>query len=134
MIEARLATVDEIPELLQRIKDSGGVFVDLWRTPVWVAVEEGKIVGLLAAELTWQFEPLLIFPEARNKAVRRRACYRLYRAAEVWMCDPTQNITGIYKAFAITRMVAVRGWAKKMGWGHIYKRAPMWIKYFQEKP
>lgn len=131
MIQARLATLAEIPELLRRIEESGGVFVDLYRTPVWIAVEGEKIVGLLAAELTWQFEPLLMFPEIDSKAVRRRACYRLYRAAEAWMCDPRRNITGIYKAFAVTRKFGVRGWAKKMGWYHQFKRAPMFIKYFR---
>lgn len=129
MIEARLATVDEIPELLERIKESGGVFVDLYRTPVWVAVEDGVILGLLAAELIWQFEPMLVW--GKSKATRRRACYRLYRAAEDWMCDGNRNITGIYKAFAITRMVAVRGWAKKMGWLHQFHRAPLFIKTFR---
>lgn len=110
------------------------MFVDMHRTPVWVAVDDGKIVGLLAAELIWQFEPLLMFPEVKSKAVRRRACYRLYRAAESWMQDPTRNRTGIYKAFAITRMFAVRGWARKEGWLHQFKRAPLFIKTFKEKP
>jgi hypothetical protein len=128
LIQARLATLKEIPELLQRIKDSGGVFVDLNRTPVWVAVDDGKIVGLLAAELVWQFEPLLMFPEIKNKAVRRRACYRLYRAAESWMRN--DNPTGIYKAFAVTRSVPVMGWAKTMGWLRQFRGAALFIKNF----
>lgn len=128
---ARLARAEEIPELLQRIKDSGGIFIDLNRTPCWVAEDDGKLIGLLAAHLTWQFEPLLMFPEVKSKAVRRRACYKLYRAAEDWIT--TKNITGIYNAFAITRMVAVRAWATKMGWHHQFKRAPMFIKEFKEK-
>lgn len=133
MIQARLARLEEIPELLQRIKESGGIYIDLYRTPCWVAEEDGKLVGLLAAHLTWQFEPLLMFPEVKSKAVRRRACYRLYRAAEEWITDSSRNITGVYKAFAITRMVAVRGWAEKMGWMHQFKRAPLFIKEFKEK-
>lgn len=112
------------------MEQSGGVFVDMHRTPVWVAVEDGKIIGLLGAELIWQFEPLLMFPEVKSKAVRRRACYRLYRAAESWMQGP-ENITGIYRAFAITRKFAVRGWAKKEGWLHQFKRAPLFIKNFR---
>jgi hypothetical protein len=127
---ARLAKAEEIPELLQRIKDSGGVFVDLNRTPCWVAVDGEKIVGLLAAELTWQFEPLLMFPEIKSKATRRRACFELYRAAESWM-EGSGNITGVYKAFAVTRMFGVRSWAKKMGWLHQFKRAPLFIKHFR---
>lgn len=128
-MEARLARIEEIPELLQRIQDSGGVFVDLNRTPCWVAVEDGKIIGLLAAELHWQFEPLLVF-EVTNKSTRRRAAYNLYRAAEAWIQGP-QNITGVYKAFAVTRFFAVRDWAKKLGWYHQFKRAPLFIKHFR---
>lgn len=103
------------------------------RTPVWVAVDGGEIIGLLGAELVWQLEPLLIFPEVKSKAVRRRACYRLYRACEAWMQDTTCNRTGIYKAFAVTRKFKVRDWAKKEGWLHTFKRAPMFIKYFSPK-
>lgn len=130
MIQARLARLEEISELIHRVNDSGGVFIDMHRTPVWVAIEGEKIVGLLGAELVWQFEPLLMFPEFKSKAVRRRACYRLYRAAESWM-QGSENITGIYKAFAVTRMFKVRDWAKKEGWHHTFKRAPMFIKYFR---
>jgi hypothetical protein len=129
-LTARLAKAEEIPELLQRIKDSGGVFVDLNRTPCWVAVDGEKIVGLLAAELTWQFEPLLVFEEVKNKSVRRRACYQMYRAAEAWVEGP-QNITGVYRAFAVTRFFAVREWAQKLGWHWQFKRAPLFIKHFR---
>jgi hypothetical protein len=118
--------------LLQRVEQSGGVFVDMYRTPVWVAVEGEKIIGLLGAELVWQIEPLLMFDEVKSKAVRRRACYRLYRACEAWMQGP-ENRTGIYKAFAVTRKFKVRDWAKKEGWLQTFKRAPMFIKYFSPK-
>jgi hypothetical protein len=78
----------------------------------------------------WQFEPLLVFPEVRRKASRRRACLLLYTAAEAWLADRTLNRSGIYRAFAITRRVAVRSWAKAKGWRHQYKRAPLFIKHF----
>lgn len=131
-MEARLATAEEIPDLLQRIKDSGGVFVDLNRTPCWVAVEDGRIVGLLAAELHWQLEPLIIFAEVRNKSTRRRATYGLYRAVESWMEGP-QNVTGVYKAFAVTRFFKVRKWAEAMGWHWQYKRSALFIKHFSPR-
>ncbi len=128
MIQARLATLSEIPELLKRIEDSGGVFVDLYRTPVWVAIEEDRIVGLLAATPVFQLEPLLMFPEVKSKAVRRRACYSLYRAAEAWLAS--DNGSNVRWAFAVTRSRAVLGWAQKMGWFQQYKGAKMFIKKF----
>jgi hypothetical protein len=128
MIEARLATLEEIPGLLERIKESGGVFVDLYRTPCWVAVDDGDIVGLLAATPVFQLEPLLIFPDFKSKALRRRACYSLYRAAAQWLAS--DNGSNVRWAFAVTRSRAVLGWAKKMGWFQQYKGAKMFIKKF----
>lgn len=107
--------------------------IDLWATPCFVAEKDGKLVGMLPMRLWWQFEPLLIFPEVKNKATRGRACYGLYKAAENWISGPL-NGTGIYRAFAITRLLAVRSWARKMGWLHNYKRAPLFIKYFRRDP
>lgn len=127
----RHPTPAELPEVARRIRESGGVYVDVYRTPCWVAVDEGGMIGVLAAELIWQIEPLLLFPEITNKAVRRRAVYGLYRAAERWIKDPSRNITGVYRAFAMMRMHAVRDWAKAMGWLHQYKRAVMYIKDFK---
>ncbi len=126
----RCPSIDELPELTQRLKDSGGEVIDLWATPCFVAEREGKIVGMLPIRLWWQFEPLLIFPEVTNRATRGRACYGLYKAAENWISGPL-NGTGISRAFAITRLLAVRSWAKKMGWLHQYKRAPLFIKHFR---
>ena len=127
----RCASVDELPQLTQRLKDSGGEVIDLWTTPCFVAERDGEIVGMLPVRLWWQFEPLLIFPEVKNKATRGRACYGLYKAAEAWVTNPQFNGTGIYRAFAITRLLAVRGWAKKMGWFHQFKRAPLFITLFR---
>jgi hypothetical protein len=126
----RCPTIDELPELTQRLVDSGGEVINLWTTPCWVAEQDGNIVGMLPIRLHWQFEPLYIFPEVTSKATRGRACYGLYKAAEAWISGPL-NGTGIYRAFAITRMLAVRSWAKKMGWLHQYQRAPLFIKNFR---
>lgn len=104
--------------------------IDLNATPCWVAEKDGYVIGLLAARLMWQVEPMYIFPEVKNTKTRARACYGLYKAAEAWISNRSLNQTGIYRAFAITRLFAVRGWARKMGWMHQYRRAPLWIKHF----
>jgi hypothetical protein len=126
----RCARVDELPGLMKRLEESGGEVIDLWKTPCWVAEQDGRVVGMLPIRLWWQLEPLLIFPEVTNKATRGRACYGLYKAAEAWIASPL-NGTGIYRAFAVTRKLAVRSWAEKMGWIHQYRRAPLWIKHFR---
>jgi N-acetylglutamate synthase-like GNAT family acetyltransferase len=127
---ARLATLDEIPFIAERLKESGGIRIDLYRAPVWVAERNGQIVGILAAHLNWNIEPLLIFPEVKDKAVRRRACYGLYRAAEAWISDSNRNITGVSEAFAVTRSPVVMSWARRMGWFRQFKRASFFIKHF----
>jgi hypothetical protein len=126
----RAARPDELPFLMEKLRESGGEVIDLYTTPCWVAEVDGAIVGLLPIRLWWQFEPMYVFPEVKNKATRARACYGLYRAAEGWILDRNLNGTGIRRAFAITRRMAVRGWAKQMGWLHQYKRAPLFIKHF----
>lgn len=126
----RPAGVEEFAYLTERMRQNGGEVIDLWSAPCWVDEVDGVILGLLAVRPVWQFEPLLVFKEVKNKASRRRTCLGLYRAAEAWISDPTLNQTGVRRAFAITRMFAVRGWAKKLGWKHQYKRAPLWIKHF----
>ena len=126
----RHPTLEEIPGLMERLAASGGEVIDLWSTPCWVAEKDGAIVGMLPIRLMWQFEPLYVFPEVTNRSTRGRVCYGLYKAAEEWVANRSKNNTGIYRAFAITRLMAVRGWAKKLGWLHQYRRAPLFIKHF----
>lgn len=130
MQTTRVAKPEDIPYLMQRLRESGGETIDLWKTPCWVVEEDGVILGMLPIRLVWQFEPLYVFPEVKRTASRRRACMLLYNAAEAWLANRELNGSGIYWAFAITRRVAVRSWAKAMGWRHQYKRAPMYIKHF----
>ncbi len=130
MQTTRAARPEDIPYLTERLKQSGGEVIDLWKTPAWVVEEDGVILGLLAIRLVWQMEPMYVFPEVKRKASRRRACMLLYNAAEDWLRNRDLNRSGIFWAFAITRRVAVRTWAKAMGWRHQYKRAPMYIKHF----
>lgn len=130
MMTVRPARPEDIPELLERVKQSGGEEIDLWKTPCWVTEEDGRLTGMMAIRLMWQFEPLLVFKEAKTKASKRRAAMLLYKAAEGWLADRTLNGSGIYRAFCITRRVAVRSWATAMGWRHQYKRAPLYIKHF----
>jgi hypothetical protein len=127
---ARAARPEDLEYLARRLEESGGEEIDLQATPCWVVEEDGVILGVLPIRLMWQFEPLYVFPEVQRKASRRRACMLLYHAAETWIADRERNRSGIYRAFAITRRVAVRTWAKAMGWRHQYQRAPMYIKHF----
>jgi hypothetical protein len=127
-MQARLAKAEEIPELLERIKASGGVSIDLHRTPCWVAVEDDRIIGLLAATPYFQLEPLLVFPEIKSKATRRRAGYGLYRAAEQWLTS--DNGSNVRWAFATTRSAASAGWLAKLGWHPQFLGAKFFIKKF----
>lgn len=128
-VEVRQAYAEEIPFLRAQLKKTDGEQIDLDQARIWVAVHEGKIVGMLPARMMWQLEPLLIFPEYENPITRSRAGLLLYRAAEKWLGDRSQNRTGIHWFFAITRSKAVKGWAQRLGWFRQYRGAATYIKY-----
>lgn len=128
-MEIRQARADEIPYLKSRLAETEGEHIDLDAARVWVAVERHRIVGMMSARMVWQVEPLLIFPEVKNKMTRRRAGLGMYRAFEKWLADPTQNRTGIFWFFAVTRKRAVIGWAKALQWFRQYKGTTIFLKY-----
>lgn len=123
----RTARVDELEMLMGRMD---GERIELHGTPVWVAEQDGKIVGMIAARLVWQVEPMTVFPEVTNEMTRRRVTRELYRAAASWLGDRDRNATGIYTAFAVTRSAAVLGWSKAMGWLEQYRGATLFTKRF----
>ena len=127
-MEIRQARAEEIPYLKQRLAESGGEQIDLDSARVWVAVEDGKILGILPLRLLWQAEPLLIFPEVENLFTRKRCGLGLYRAALDWL-GSRENKTGIRWLFGITRSKAVEGWLRKLGWLHQYAGAKTFLKY-----
>ena len=126
-MEIRQANFDELPELKERLKESGGERIDLDSARVWVAVRDGEIVGMLSARLCWQLEPLLLFEGSRMQ--KCRAGIGLYRAAERWLADKSKNRTGIHWFFAITRSEQVMSWAKKLGWFEQYVGAKTYLRY-----
>jgi hypothetical protein len=123
----RTARVDELEYLNSRIE---GEKVELRGNPVWVAEQDGKIIGLIAARLVWQIEPMTVFPEVKNKMTRRRVTRELYRACSAWLGNRDLNGTGVHLAFGVTRNRAVLQWAKAMGWLRTYKGAAIFIKRF----
>lgn len=123
----RTARIDELEYLSSRIE---GEKVELSGNPVWVAEKDGKVIGFLACRLVWQVEPMLIFPEVKNKMTRRRATRELYRAASSWLGNRDLNGTGVHLALGVTRNFAVLKWAKAMGWLRTYRGASLFIKRF----
>lgn len=128
-MEVRPATGDEIPFLRAQLKKTDCEQIDLDQARIWVAVEDGVLIGMLSARMCWQLEPLLIFPEHENTITRSRAGLMLYRAAAKWLGDRNLNKTGIHWFFAITRSKAVKGWAQSLGWFRQYRGAATYIKY-----
>jgi hypothetical protein len=64
--------------------------VDLRKSVVFVADDDGVIAGLAAAGLTWHVEPLILFPEFARyapQAMQRRAVYGLGRAITEHIAD-----------------------------------------------
>lgn len=126
-MEIRQARGEELPELKQHLKDSGGEEIDLDLARCWVAVEGGRIVGMLPVRLMWQMEPLLLFEGSKTQ--RSKAGLLMYRAACEWLADRGQNRTGIHWFFAVTRSERVKKWAERLGWFRQYRGSAMFIKH-----
>jgi hypothetical protein len=130
----RPATIEELPYLQQRINASREEKVRLYveiETPegkkilplvvLNVAEQDGKVVGMLPFRLIWQAEPLMIFPEVKNKSLKRRIAVGLPRAMESYIGNRAINRTGIYSYFFVTKG---RLWAqlcKAFGCLRVYK-------------
>lgn len=132
-MEVREARAEEIPWLKMRLAETEGEQVDLEQARVFVAVEDGKIIGMFPLRMVWQGEPLLIFPECRNKITRSRATYQLFREACAWLADKSRNHTGIHWFFGITRSEAVKDWAPRIGLHPQYEGATTLTKFLGER-
>jgi hypothetical protein len=76
MVTVRPARAEELPYLQQRLNETKHEKVMLSQTILHVVEQDGKVIGFLPARFFgWQLEPMVIFPEVKNKSARRRACY-----------------------------------------------------------
>lgn len=128
-MEIRQARAEEIPYLRDRLSTMPHEEIDLDKARVFVAVEGEQIIGVLPLRLTWQAEPLVVFPEVKNKMTRRKATLALLRGAEAWIADRILNRTGIHWYFAIIRKRAAKLAAPRVGLWRIYKGAAHFVKY-----
>src|SRR5260370_14168175 len=132
MPDIRPVHPNDIPYLQHRMKELGSEFIDLNATPAWVATDHsGNILGVLPARLVWNLEPILIFPEVKNKLTASRAALGMFKAAEAWLSDPNKNTTGITWYFIKTRSAAVKQWASRLGWHRQWKNAAFFIKHLK---
>lgn len=128
-MEIRQAKAEELPYLKSRLAETDHEEINLEAARVFVAVENGQIIGQISARLVWQAEPLVIFPEVKNRTTRRRATVALLKGWEAWLADRSQNKTGIHWYFAIIRNRAAQFAAPRMGLWRIYIRAQHFVKY-----
>lgn len=122
----RPAKASELDYLTERLIASDHEKVDLKRGLVWVAEDEGKIVGMLPLRLIWQAEPLFLFDELENKTSRRRAAFLLALEMESFVGDRVRNKTGIHSYFAVIKDEIFKALAKRWGLLHIYKTCETW--------
>ncbi len=104
----RLARIEELSYLQDRLLESGFTQSDLKRTPCFVTeAADGELTGMLPLRLLtrpvkiWQGEPLLVFPEIEQRMTRRRSMYLLWKTAERWIGSPL-NLSGVRRYLAIT--------------------------------
>jgi hypothetical protein len=127
MVSFREAREDEKPYLAERLSQTEHEQVSLEHC--WVAEQDGKLVGMLPIRLVWQAEPLVIFPEVKNNATRRRAMLGLYITMETWIGDRVRNTSGVHWYFAVMYSRTVQGWAQRLGLWRIYRGAATYCKH-----
>ena len=106
MITVRPARLVETAYLQGRLASAPIDQVDLKKSIVFVAEDDGFVVGFVAAHLTWRIEPLFLFPEFKNRAPRallRRATLLLGREIDRYILDKAWNRTRIHEYFAFVR-------------------------------
>jgi hypothetical protein len=128
-MEIRQARAAELPHIQARLEAENSEDIGIDTARIFVAVEDGQILGVLAARMVWQLQPLVIFPEVRNKAKRRRAGLGMFRAAQEWLGSRSLNRTGIHWFFAVTRSRPCMGWLKSLGMLRQYRGTAHFLKY-----
>lgn len=121
----RPATLADIPKL----KEELGREPDKWeqiefeKGIVFVAEEDGEIIGFINGRLIWQIEPLFIFSKYRKKkfrAIARKATYLLIKRLDGWIANRSENRTGIYSYFCFIKNRLMQGLAMNFGMFRIY--------------
>jgi hypothetical protein len=104
-VTSRPARLDEIPYLQQRLAQPSSYCYenhDLSKCLVYVVEYDGAIVGLSAARLQWQIEPVMLFPEFHEHGphfAQKHATFLLIRELHDWISDRERNLTGVYSYF-----------------------------------
>jgi hypothetical protein len=125
----RPAREDEIPYLEQRLAETKEEKVNLRQAMVWVAEQDGKIVGMTCMRLIFQVEPLMIFDDARAslpKSTIRKAVYGMAKEMETWVADRSRNTTGIHSYFAVIKDKTFKALARHWGLLRIYADCETW--------
>jgi len=128
-MEIRQARSDELPYIKARLDAGNSEDIGIDTARLFVAVENEQIIGVLAARMCWQLQPLVIFPEVRNKATRRRAGLGMFKAAQEWLGNRNLNRTGIYWFFAVTRSRPCMRWLTSLGMFRQYRGSAHFLKY-----
>lgn len=102
--------------------------VNLKRSFVYVAEEDGQVVAFAAARLVWIVEPLKIVGGRKPKSTLRRAVYGLAKEMEGFMTDRQRNQTGIHEYFAHVRKHAFRELCEHWGLSRWYPGTRLYHK------
>ncbi len=106
MMRVRPARDLEVAYLQGRLASAPIDQVDLKKSIVFVAEEDGLTVGFIAAHLVWRVEPLMLFPEFKREApqaMQRRATLLLGREIDRYIRDPVATSNRIHEYFAFVR-------------------------------
>lgn len=126
-VTVRPATTEDLHELQYRLHQQRAYFEqqDLSKAIVFVAEEDGVIVGFGAARLMWQVEPLLLTPEFKKAGTphaQRKATYLLIRELDRWIGDRRRNASGLYSYFCSIRGRTMQKLAVSFGMLPLYRR------------
>lgn len=109
-------------------KDHPGVWINLQSAEVFVAEDNGEVIGFLCAQAIWHVDHLVLLKG--NKLKRSRAALLLYRGVEKFIRNPLTNRSGIRQMLCFTRKAPVKGWADRLGWTRCFERAAAFTKFF----
>lgn len=125
MMRVRPAAKADLGALYAELRAGDHEAVDLGRAVVFVAEDERGLAGFIAARLTLQVEPLLLFRRLEEKGARRRATLLLARAMDAYL--PRFGLRGYY---AFIRDRAFQGLARAFGMRDVYETERCFLREF----